>query len=178
MADKLNNLAINVIKDAYRPVEDKTINFINLLQTKPNLDLIVLTSRGLDVLDSTAEHLYSFKLNFSIKGINDSFVIKENQLKFGYKKGVICCEGGNKGSVLKYLLKLIPDKSIDQIIFVDDTYSKAKDVESAFVGSDLNVLSLHYCPNLVGKFDYLKSCEYIRELPNVNFEEEFFWLMP
>ncbi|MCK4264729.1 DUF2608 domain-containing protein [Candidatus Babeliales bacterium] len=176
MTDKLNYLVYKIQND-FQPVEDKTINFINSIQQKTNSNAIVLTSRSVDVLDTTTRYLSNIKLKFSIDGISESFFVEEKGFKFGYKEGVICCEGRNKGEVLKHFLKLLPKGSVNHLIFVDDTYSKVKDVEDAFVESEISATSLFYRPNLADRYDYSKSCEYVKGLKDINFEEDFFWLV-
>jgi len=131
--------------------------------------LLVLTARGTDTSAATANqfshHVLSGKnskyLNFldlisqnalvgkksSIPGIASPYQPCGNvkARAVSYQNGVMYVAGQNKGQMLKCLLEATDSSTIQNIIFIDDTYENVKDVYEAFKTTKMaNVISIHY----------------------------------
>lgn len=119
----------------------------------------LLTARSDDVVEVTHRQLEMIGLNFAREGREKRrFVL--NETEFGhYEKGVLFCNGFNKGKVLKEYLKF--HKDLDKtIVMVDDKLENIQNAKEAllalgcrFKGFRFGLLDEkvnNYCPDEMG----------------------------
>jgi hypothetical protein len=121
-------------------------------------DKLILTSRSPNYRDATERELlragYSVLTNIpsSKPGVGHGTAFRhpdapsERDRKFvTYANGIFMTEGGDKGAMLLYLLKhLESTRAYQNIVLVDDTWSKQTDMQKALESQPYRFYGLHY----------------------------------
>lgn len=132
----------------YELCESETPNVLSNFR-KNNFEIILLTARG----DLGHQHLYKSlrELNIS-KHLNNSFSSFKGK-KTSFKDGIIYCNGGHKGHILRSFLKE-NNYNPDKIFFVDD---KLKNLER--VQESLPETQVFLCVNQEDNIRLFNQCD-------------------
>ena len=150
----------NVIKNMYyvysvmkyQPIEDDTIEIINSISSRKNVDLIIQTARSIKFYSHTVKHLCDAGLGSLIKPniLSIPHYIYDSNMNVRYMDNVIYCDGNPKDDILEHVLKCLPrlSKTYDTIIFGDDSISNVNDMHNKFMTSKtykpMNTYAIHY----------------------------------
>lgn len=143
-----------------KPVEPEIPEILHAWQQE-GIQVMAMTSRGIDLTYRTVEQLASIGIDLHKNALSDRMFIVEppsplhSHQGIMYKRGVLLCQPpSNKGTVLKRFLEAI--KTVpEQIIFVDDVLSNIQDVQVALADTGISVVGIRYgaCDEKVRNFN-------------------------
>jgi phosphoglycolate phosphatase-like HAD superfamily hydrolase len=132
-----------------KPVEEGIPQMLKSWQQE-GLQLMAVTSRGIDLAYRTVEQLSSIDIDLNKNAVFNRRLILEppNPLNVHqgiiYRHGVLMCQpGANKGFVLKRFLEAIGTIP-QQMVYVDDVESSLLDVQNALTELGIHVIGVRY----------------------------------
>lgn len=116
-------------------VESKTVKLIKTLQDI-GVPVIGLTARGYSISSQTVRQLADIEIDFSRNSI-----LPDNN--FSYAKGIIFCDGKNKGELVQSFFAL-QKKLPDHVCMLDDKINNLEDVLLTLKGLSISFSGLRY----------------------------------
>ncbi|MEO8402532.1 MAG: DUF2608 domain-containing protein [Gammaproteobacteria bacterium] len=152
------------------PVEWNVANIIKSLQ-EASIPVLALTARGPSIIETTEKQLQSIDVDFSKQWINTRTRIEFDKVKQSspvYQKGIIYCDGADKGVSLRMYLQAIRF-SADNYIMVDDTEKNLVCVENSVkeLGKSFVGLRYSYLDKAISSFDMSKATAKLSQLSSL-----------
>lgn len=134
-----------------RPIEDTTVNLINLLQDAGYKSVVLTARTGNNLAATTCKQLSDLHIDFTKSAVTKKSI---KDPSFVYQCNIIFADGGNKGELLLKFLKATKFKP-KLIIFVDDKDYNVHAVEGSLQQKGMNHVSIQYrfCDEKAHAFD-------------------------